>query len=34
MKIKNPVTINSFQELFIRKNNNGDVFKSFIEIMT
>lgn len=29
LKIKNPVTINSFQELFIEKNNNGDVFKRF-----
>ena len=29
MKIKNPVAINSFQKLFIRKMNNGDVFKKF-----
>jgi hypothetical protein len=29
IKIKNPVTINGFQELFIEKINNGDVFKTF-----
>jgi pyruvate formate-lyase activating enzyme-like uncharacterized protein len=28
-KIKNPVAIKSFQELFIKKINNGDVFKKF-----
>ncbi len=29
MKIKNSVAIKSFQELFIKKMNNGDVFKKF-----
>jgi pyruvate formate-lyase activating enzyme-like uncharacterized protein len=29
MKINNPVAIKSFQELFIKKINNGDVFKKF-----
>ena len=28
-KIENPVAIRSFQELFIKKINNGDVFKKF-----
>jgi len=30
-KIKNSATINSFQELFIEKMNNGDVFKKFYQ---
>jgi uncharacterized protein len=29
MEITNPVAIRSFQELFIKKINNGDVFKKF-----
>jgi uncharacterized protein len=29
MKIDNPAAINSFQELFVEKKNNGDVFKRF-----
>jgi pyruvate formate-lyase activating enzyme-like uncharacterized protein len=28
-KIKNPVTATGFQELFVEKKNNGDVFKRF-----
>jgi uncharacterized protein len=28
-KIKNPVTVKSFQELFIKKINNSDVFKKY-----
>ena len=31
MTIKNPATIKSFQELFIEKKNNGNVFKRFYE---